>query len=108
VGSCTDKAHDAPKDKDDSDLTYQQLGMTTMNVDDVIAILVDKTAQADDVDGHDWGDDHDGDGEHDDDDYKEDGEGEWDDEGEDTDDDDEGDMTLQSDDDDDDDVSQNG
>ena len=53
------------------ELTYQHLDMTTMNVDDVIAtILVDETAQADDVDEHDCGDDHDGNGEHhEDDDY---------------------------------------
>ena len=51
--------------------------MTTMNVDNVIVTtLVDETAEADDVDGHDWGDDHDENGDHDDGD-KEDEEGEW-------------------------------
>jgi len=100
----------APKDKDNLELAYQQLGMTTMNVDNVIATtLFDETAQADDVDGHDWGDDHDGNCEHDDD-YEEDEEDEWKDEAENTndDDDDEGDITLQSDDDDDNNVSHNG
>jgi len=103
------KLRGASKDKDNSELAYEQLGMITMNVDDEIATTsVDEIAQADDVDGHDWDDDHDRDGEHDDDDYEEDEEGEREDEGEDTDDDDERDMTLQSDDDDDDNVSENG
>ena len=103
------KSRGAPKDKDNLKLAYQQLGMTTMNVDDKTATtLVDKTIQADDVDGHDLGDDHDRDGKHDDNDYEEIEEGEWEDEGEYTDDDNEGDMTLQSDDDDDDDVFHNG
>ena len=102
------KPHGAPKDKDNLELAYQQYGMTTMNVDNVITtILVGETAQANDVDGHDWGDDHNVDGEHDDD-YEEDEVGKWEEEVKDTDGDDEGDMTLQSDDDNDDDVSHNG
>ena len=83
--------------------------MTTMNVDNVIATtLVDEIVQADDINGHDWGDDRDGNSEHDDGD-EDDEEGEWEDEAEDIDDDDdeEENMTLQSDDDDDDDVSHN-
>ena len=47
--------------------------MTTMHDDDVIATtLVDETEPLDDVGGHAWGNEHDGDGEHDDDDDKED------------------------------------
>ena len=58
MGSYTNKLCDAPKDKDSLELAYKQLGMTTMNVDNVIAtILVDETAEADDVNGHDWADD---------------------------------------------------
>jgi len=54
------KPRGAPKDKDNLELAYQQLGMTTMNVDNVIVTtLVDETAEAYDIDGHDWGDDHD-------------------------------------------------
>jgi len=107
MGSSTEQTSRYPKDKDSLERAYQQLGMTTMNLDNVIATtLINETTQAEDVDGHDWGDDHDGNGEHDDGD-EEDEEGEWEDEAEETDDDEEENMTLQSDDDDDDDVSHN-
>ena len=60
----SNKPRSAPTDKDNLELAYQWLRITTMDVDNVIAtILVDETTQADDVDGHDWGDDHDGNGE---------------------------------------------
>ena len=95
------KHRGALEDKDNLELAYQQLGITTTNVDNVIATtLLDETVPADDVDGHDLGDDHDGNGEHDD--------GDAEDEVEDTDDDDDDEnMALQSGDDDDDERSHN-
>jgi len=55
------KPRGAAKDKDNLEFAYQQLGMTTMNMENVIVTtLVDEIVEADDVDGHDWGDDHDG------------------------------------------------
>ena len=97
------KPRGAPKDKENLELAYQQFGMTNMNVDNVIVgTLVDETAEADDVDEHDWGDDDDGNGEHDDGD-EEDEEGEWEDEEEDTDEGHDENTAVQSGDDDDDD-----
>ena len=90
------KPRGAPKDKENLELAYQQFGMTNMNVDNVIVgTLVDETAEADDVDEHDWGDDDDGNGEHDD--------GDEEDEEEDTDDGHDENTAVQSGDDDDDD-----